>query len=82
MGAICGILGKRDVAAVRSMANAMKHRGHASHIREGDSFVIAASSPIMNATCVVDGVLRDVPGHGLTPAELDAGVTRCRARAT
>jgi len=63
MQAICGIIGKRDNAAVKAMANALKHRGHSIRLIEGDDFTVASSQPDLpkNATapngflCLLDG---------------------------
>ena len=76
MDTICGILGKRDGAAVRAMANAMKHRGHARHMIEGESFTVASSSPLEDPPCLVDGAPRDADGVVLSPLELQR---RCGA---
>lgn len=66
--AICGVLGKRDGRAVRAMAGAMKHRGHARHVVEGADFTVAASSPLADPPCLLDGVARSPDG-----GKLDAG---------
>lgn len=70
MDAICGILGACDPAAVRAMAAAMAHRGHATHIVEGADFCVASSSPIDERPYLVDGTPRDASGTPLTPKEV------------
>ena len=70
MDAICGILGKRDSTAVRAMANAMKHRGDARHLTEGDTFSVASSTPPEGALCLVDGMPRDLTGAPLSVKDL------------
>ena len=71
MGAICGILGKRDLKVVRAMANALAHRGDLSHQAEGNTYCVASSTPIpTNTTCAVDGTPRRPDGQRLTPEEV------------
>ena len=71
MGAICGILGKRDSAAVKAMASALAHRGDLRHHAEGDTYGVASSTPIpTNAMCAVDGAPRGAGGHSLTPDDV------------
>ncbi len=76
MDAICGIIGKCDPAAVRSMAAALTHRGHARHVLEGADFYVASSAPIGERPCLVDGSPRDTSGASLTAKELQR---RCAA---
>ena len=68
MNAICGIVGKRDAGAVRAMAAAMRRRGDASYLIEGEGFSVASSSPLVDPPCLVDGAPRDAAGE-----VLDAG---------
>jgi len=75
MDAICGVLGRRDAKAVRAMAAAMKHRGNARHVLEGDSFTVAGSTVSDTALCLVDGSPRDSAGAGVAPAEV---LARCQ----
>jgi len=72
MSALCGILGKRDENAVRAMAAAMKHRGAACHVLEGDAFIVAGSTPPGKGPCLVDGAVRDTEGTVLNPDALRA----------
>ncbi|NIA14059.1 MAG: hypothetical protein GWP08_08255 [Nitrospiraceae bacterium] len=68
--AICGVLGKRDGRAVRAMAGAMKHRGHARHVVEGGNFTVASSLPLPDPPCLLDGAVRDPDGGKLDAAAL------------
>jgi asparagine synthase (glutamine-hydrolysing) len=70
MNAICGILGKRDAAAVRAMMAAMKHRGAACYVVEGDAFSVASGVPLDEGTCLVDGTPRDANDVALGPKAL------------
>lgn len=70
MNSICGILGKRDAAAVRSMAAALKHRGQARHVVEDEDFCVASSAPIDGRPCLLDGAPRDKSGARLTATDL------------
>ena len=71
MDAICGILGKSDIVAVRAMAAAMSHRGDARHLLGGDAFTVASSSPLdEGCPCLVDGEPRDESGRRLSTEAL------------
>ena len=70
MGVICGILGRRDRVAVRSMADSMRHRGDARHVVEGDTFTVASSTPLEEPPCLVDGSPRDDSGAVMSAVDL------------
>lgn len=71
MGAICGVLGRPDRAAVRRMASAMHHRGTATHYDEGQSFCLASTSPIDHHV-VLDGAPCDARGAEISARRLRA----------
>ncbi len=70
MGAICGILGRKDPDMVRRMAAALRHRGPADHLVEGANYAVAASHPIGEGRALVDGIPRDASGSSLHPDEV------------
>ena len=72
MGLLCGILGKRDGAAARAMANAMAHRGGPINSADGTDFSVAWTCGKGTKTCLVDGIVRDENGAPLTPEDLRA----------
>ncbi|MCX5772403.1 MAG: asparagine synthase-related protein [Candidatus Hydrogenedentes bacterium] len=72
MNSICGILGKSDPAAVREMATAMAHRGQAAYVVDGQGFTVAASHPLDEEPCLIDGFPRSENGEDLGPAGLRA----------
>lgn len=68
MDAICGILGRRDSAALDAMAAALRSRANATHRSIGESFAVAASHPIDTDVCLLDGAPRLQTVAKLTPA--------------
>jgi asparagine synthase (glutamine-hydrolysing) len=70
MGAICGILGKRDPAVVAAMAAALAGRGKPEHETDGAAYCIAGTDPAGAGPCLVDGVPRDTDGNILSAGEL------------
>jgi len=70
MAAICGILGRRDRKTVQAMAEAMAHRGRATHVAQGDAYTVASSVAFGNTLCLLDGTARGPAGDALGPAEL------------
>lgn len=72
MNSICGIIGKSDPTAVREMARAMAHRGRAAYVVDGQGFTVAASHPLDEEACLVDGAPRAENGAPLGPAGLRA----------
>lgn len=57
MGAICGIVGKRDTDTVRAIFSAMKASNGAPTLDEGPLHCIASDAPATQG-CAVDGTLR------------------------
>lgn len=70
MQAICGIVGRRDVAALDAMVAALRPRAEAAHRSVSEHFAVAASHPIDNPVCLLDGSPRIGPAQVLSPAEL------------
>lgn len=65
MDSICGIIGTSDTSMVRDMARAMKHRGHAKHVVDTPGYTVAASHPLGEEVCLLDGVPRNENGDVL-----------------
>lgn len=71
MDAICGIVGRRDDAALNAMIAALRGRAAVDHKVFGPNFAIAASHPIGETPCIVDGSPR-ARNRPLTAPELHA----------
>lgn len=69
MGAICGIIGRKESAVVDAMTRAMAHRGPFTARTEGDGFAVAASEPIPSPPCLIDGTPCGRDGNALTPEQ-------------
>lgn len=79
MDAICGVLGKCEVFAVRRMAHAMNHRGTCHHMLEGDNFAVTGGSPVNHPAVLIDGAPR-LPGGGvLSPDALAEACLKAKA---
>ena len=70
MGAICGILGRRDVGAIYAMIGALRARADVAHKSMGETFVVAASHAIDTDICLIDGAPRLRSVEQLSPALL------------
>lgn len=58
MDAICGIIGHRDSAALDAMAAVLRVRADAAHRSIGEHHAVAASHPIDDQACLLDGAPR------------------------
>ncbi|MBM3288989.1 MAG: hypothetical protein FJY92_02435, partial [Candidatus Hydrogenedentes bacterium] len=70
MDAICGILGRRDVAALDAMIDALRGRANAVHRAVAETYAVAASHPIDDGVCLLDGAPRLKTADRVTPALL------------
>lgn len=74
MGAVCGILGRRDPGVVESMMRALAHRAPEMRIESGDDYVVAGTGDAAQGTCFVDGVVSGEKREWLTRDALYAYV--------
>ena len=81
MGALCGMINGANVAAIRAMARALKHRGDCTRMVESDKFVVAGTdmSEAQDGVALLDGQPRDNnPKAGYVVYDADEGTIELR----
>lgn len=79
MGAICGIIGKRDIAALEAMVCALRRRAPVMHKSIGDAYAVAASHPLPSMPAMLDGEPRVRRGPTLDAVDVHAHAVQTRA---